>query len=377
MSVPEQQVTVGFVGLGNMGWPMAGNLHAAGFRLVVRDIEAAKQDRFAAEHPGAVAASSPDEFAPAGLVVTMLPNGAIVRDAMLGWRIGPALRDGALLVEMSSSDPSDTLLLAAGLQPFGVRMVDAPVSGGVPRAVTGELAVMVGGASADVAAAQQVLRVLGDPARQFRTGRLGSGHAMKALNNVIAAATTCVTAEALVVGQRFGLDPRTMIDIVNASTGRSFVSGVFDSEVLTGRYGTGFALGLLAKDVHIAASVAAAAGADVPVIALTDERYAKALTELGPAADQSMAHQAWWDEPLARLSARDRLTGRDPQAHSVDRADQARVPAVVFAQPAGAQHIAVRGVVHDSSFSACPGWIRRPTWRAGAGARWWRRARRR
>jgi 3-hydroxyisobutyrate dehydrogenase len=121
---------------------------------------------------------------------------------------------------------------------------------------------------------------------------------MKALNNVIAAATTCVTAEALVVGKRFGLDPRTMIDIVNASTGRSFVSGIFDTEVLTGRYGTGFALGLLAKDVHIAASVAAAAGADVPVIALTDERYAKALTGLGPAADQSMAHQAWWDEPL-------------------------------------------------------------------------------
>src|SRR5580693_8409153 len=132
MSVPEQQVTVGFVGLGNMGWPMARNLHAAGFRLVVRDIEAAKQDQFAAEHPGAVAAASPDAFAPAGLVVTMLPNGAIVRDAMLGWGIGAALRDGALLVEMSSSDPSDTLLLAAGLQPFGVRMVDAPVSRGTP-----------------------------------------------------------------------------------------------------------------------------------------------------------------------------------------------------------------------------------------------------
>ena len=298
MSVPDQQVTVGFVGLGNMGWPMAGNLHAAGFGLVVRDIEAAKQDRFAAEHPGVAAAASPDAFSAAGIVVTMLPNGVIVRDAMLDWGIGAAMRDGALLIEMSSSDPSDTLLLAAGLDPFGIRVVDAPVSGGVPRAVTGELAVMVGGASADVAMAQPVLRVLGDPARQFPTGGLGSGHAMKALNNVIAAATTCVTAEALVVGKRFGLNPKTMIDIINASTGRSFVSGIFDTEVLTGRYGTGFALGLLAKDVHIAASVAAAAGADVPVIALTDERYAKALTDLGPAADQSKAHQAWWDDSL-------------------------------------------------------------------------------
>ena len=132
-------------------------------------------------------------------------------------------------------------------------MVDAPVSGGVPRAVTGELAVMVGGAIGRRGRGSASAARLGDPARQFRTGRLGTGHAMKALNNVIAAAATCVTAEALVVGKRFGLDPRTMIDIVNASTGRSFVSGVFDSEVLTGRYGTGFALGLLAKDVHIAA----------------------------------------------------------------------------------------------------------------------------
>lgn len=299
MSIPDQQVTVGFVGLGNMGWPMASNLHAAGFPLVVRDIEAAKQGRFAAVHPGAVAAASPGAFSAARIVVTMLPNGAIVRDVMLGWGIGAVLGEGTLLLEMSSSDPSDTLLLAAGLEPFGVRVADAPVSGGVSRAVTGELSVMVGGAAADVAAAQPVLRVLGDPARQFVTGRLGSGHAMKALNNVIAAATTCATAETLVVGKRFGLDPRTMIDIINASTGRSFVSGVFDTEVLTGRYGTGFALGLLAKDVHIAASVAAAAGADVPVISLTDERYAKAVTELGPAADQSKAHQAWWKEPLS------------------------------------------------------------------------------
>jgi 3-hydroxyisobutyrate dehydrogenase len=289
---------VGFVGLGNMGWPMARNLHAVGFRLIVRDIDAAKQDQFAADHPGAVVATSPDDFSGAEIVVTMLPNGAIVRDAMLGWGIGQALPEGALLLEMSSSDPSDTLLLAAGLEASGVRVVDAPVSGGVPRAVTGELSIMVGGAPADVARAQPVLLVLGDSARQFRTGRLGSGHAMKALNNVIAAATTCATAEALVVGKRFGLDPKTMVNIINASTGRSFVSGVFDSEVLTGRYRTGFALGLLAKDVHIAASVAAAAGADVPVIALTDERYAKALSELGPAADQSAAHQAWWDDTL-------------------------------------------------------------------------------
>ena len=293
------ELTVGFVGLGNMGWPMAANLHAAGFSLVVRDADAARQARFAAEHQDALTADSPAAFAVADLVVTMLPNGGIVRDALLGWGIATVLAPGALVVEMSSSDPSDTLRLAAGLAPDGIRVVDAPVSGGVPRAVTGELSLMVGGADADVDRAQPVLRVLGDPARQFRTGELGTGHAMKALNNVIGAATYCATAEALVIGQRFGLDPQTMIAIINASTGRSFVSElVFAPEVLTGRYGTGFALGLMAKDVHIARSVSAAAETDAPVIALADERWAKALGQFGPAADQSMAHQAWWDDRL-------------------------------------------------------------------------------
>jgi 3-hydroxyisobutyrate dehydrogenase len=296
----HQELTIGFIGLGNMGWPMARNLHAAGFGLIVRDLAAATEKRFAAEHPGVTVAEAPDAFAAAGIVVTMMPSGAEVQDALLRWRggIGPALREGTLVVEMSSSDPSDTLRLAAELERFGVRVVDAPVSGGVPRAVTGELAIMVGGAAADVARAQQVLRVLGDPARQFVTGGAGSGHAMKALNNYVAAATHCATAEALLAGKRFGLDPRTMIDIINASTGRSFVSGTFGSEILTGRYGTGFALGLLAKDVRIATRVAAAAGLDAPVVTLVDERWAQALNDLGPAADHTTAHQAWWEDSL-------------------------------------------------------------------------------
>jgi 3-hydroxyisobutyrate dehydrogenase len=288
-------LTIGFVGLGNMGWPMAANLHAAGFSLVVRDVDAGRQDGFAAAHPGAVAAAAPDDFAAADIVVTMLPDGRIVADAVLGWGIGAALRPGALLIEMSSADPADTLRLAAALDAAGVRVVDAPVSGGVPRAQTGELSIMVGGADEDVASAQPALRVLGDPERQFRTGRLGSGHAMKALNNVVGAATYCATAEAVVAGARFGLDPKTMIDIINASTGRSFVSAnVIGANVVNGAYATGFALGLMAKDVAIAQSIIAATGADAPVLALTDQRWAAALGELGPAADQSRAHQSWW-----------------------------------------------------------------------------------
>jgi 3-hydroxyisobutyrate dehydrogenase len=297
---------VGFVGLGNMGWPMAANLHAAGFALIVRDADADRQASFTAAHPGVTAAAAPGDFAAADIVVTMLPDGAVVADALLSWGIGAALRPGSLVVEMSSADPADTLRTAAGLAAHGVRVVDAPVSGGVPRAVTGELALMVGGDDADVARVQPVLRVLGDPARQFRTGALGTGHAMKALNNVIGAATYCATAEAVLAGARFGLDPRVMIDIINASTGRSFNSvSVWGENVLTGAYATGFALGLMAKDVRIAQSVIAAADADAPVLALAHERWAAALRELGPAADQSRAHQAWWADELAPGSAGD------------------------------------------------------------------------
>lgn len=129
---------------------MAANLHAAGFSLVVRDADAARQARFGLEHPDALTADSPAAFAVADLMATMLPNGGIVRDAVLGWGIATVLRDGALVVEMSSSDPSDTLRLAADLAPDGIRVVDAPVSGGVPRAAGGELSLMVGGEDADV-----------------------------------------------------------------------------------------------------------------------------------------------------------------------------------------------------------------------------------
>jgi 3-hydroxyisobutyrate dehydrogenase len=294
------ELTIGFVGLGNMGWPMAANLHAAGFPLLVRDADEDRQRAFSAAHPGTVAGDGPGAFAAADTVVTMLPDGAAVADALLDWGIAAALAPGALVIEMSSADPSDTRKTAAGLAARGVRMVDAPVSGGVPRAVTGELSLMVGGEDADVASAQPVLRVLGDPARQFRTGALGTGHAMKALNNVVGAATYCATAEAVVAGARFGLDPATVIDIINASTGRSFVSAnVFGENVLNGAYATGFMLGLMAKDVRIAQSVIKAAAADAPVLALTDERWSAALRDLGQGADQSRAHQAWWTDKFA------------------------------------------------------------------------------
>ncbi len=292
-------MTVGFIGLGRMGWPMAHNLAAAGFDLIVYDADPTVGPRFAEEHASAVATSAVD-FAPADILVTMLPNGQIVQDCLLEWTGGVAsfLHDGAIVVDMSSSSPTDTLELAAKIADRGVHVVDAPVSGGVPRATSGELSLMVGGDPADIARVAPVLDVLGDPARRFVTGRLGAGHAMKAMNNYVAAATYVATAEALIIGEEYGLSPAAEIEVINTSTGRSFVSEVVFDEVVSGRHSTGFLLGLLAKDVKIARALADAAHVDAPMSALVDERWSHALATLGGERDHSEAHFAWWDATL-------------------------------------------------------------------------------
>ena len=300
MAPAPGQAPVGFVGLGNMGRLMAANLAAAGFPLVVRDSDPGAQQRFIDTHGGAPA-STPADFAGTSVVVTMLPDGAAVREAVLGWEggIASALRPGSVILDMSSAEPVGTQKLAADLAPLRVRVVDAPVSGGIARAETGTLSLMVGGQDEDAfALVQPVLETLGE--RIFRTGPLGSGHAMKALNNFLGATAYTAAAEALAIGKEFGLDPAVMLDVVNTSTGRSFNSEVvFKNDVITGRYGTGFALGLLAKDVGIAAGLAESVGVPAPALELVRRRWAEAADGLGFAADHSEAHKQWLPTDLS------------------------------------------------------------------------------
>ena len=285
---------VGFIGVGNMGRRMAANLAAAGFPLIVRDSDPGAQQRFIDAFGGAPG-DSPRDFASASVVVTMLPDGTAVREAIVGWQggIAAALKPGAVILDMSSADPVGTQQLAADLAPAGIRVVDAPVSGGIARAETGTLSLMVGGHDEDAfALVRPVLETLGE--RIFRTGPIGSGHAMKALNNFLAATAYTAAAEALAIGKEFGLDPAVMLDVVNTSTGRSFSSEVvFKNDVITGRYGTGFALGLLAKDVGIAATLAESVGISAPALDLIQRRWAEAAAGLGFAADHSEAHRQW------------------------------------------------------------------------------------
>jgi 3-hydroxyisobutyrate dehydrogenase len=277
-----------------MGRPMARNLAAAGYELVVRDADAGLQERVAAEL-GAVAAGEPTAFRDVDAVVTMLPTGQVVREVLLEWDGGlaEALQPGTVVIDMSSSDPPGTRELGAALARYEVSLVDAPVSGGVPKAESGTLAIMVGGDDQDaVARATPLLEALGE--RLFRTGPLGSGHAMKALNNYVAAAGFTAAAEALIVGHRFGLDPAVMVEVLNASTGRNFSTEfTLVHHVLPRTFATGFALGLLAKDVAIAADLGEAVSVEAPLSRLLEQLWAEAAASQGSDVDHSAALRHW------------------------------------------------------------------------------------
>ncbi|MGH8258615.1 MAG: NAD(P)-dependent oxidoreductase [Steroidobacteraceae bacterium] len=289
---------IGFVGIGNMGSPMAANLAKKGFAVVACDRDPGRAEQFAREHgPSCAAAARPEDLASVDALVTMLPTGADVREALLGASerggIVPHLRRGTLVIDMSSADPVGTRALGPRLAERGLLFMDAPVSGAVPRARTGTLAIMIGCEDRTaIERARPILLAMGE--RLFEVGSLGTGHAMKALNNFLAGAAFAAACEALLAGKRFGLDPTTMIDVLNASTGRSWVTElVMKEQVIQARHSSGFALGLLAKDVKIAADLATAMHLDAPVLRAVSDRWLQARDALGYSRDNTEAILAW------------------------------------------------------------------------------------
>jgi 3-hydroxyisobutyrate dehydrogenase len=286
---------IGFIGLGNMGAPMVSNLTRGGHDVMGYDVAAGRVQQVAQAH-GARATESLAELARhAEIVITMLPSGREVREALIdaqGGALTANLRPGTIIIDMSSADPVGTRALGGELARRNIALVDAPVSGGVLGAKDGTLAIMIGGDPTAVAAVKPVLAALGK--KLFEVGGPGCGHAMKALNNFLAATSSAAGAEAIAIGRQFGLDPAIMADVINASTGRSFVSeNLIKQHVLSGAYATGFALGLLAKDVKIAADLAEQIGVDAPVLDLVDGLWSDARDALGGAQDHSRAWEHW------------------------------------------------------------------------------------
>jgi 3-hydroxyisobutyrate dehydrogenase len=286
---------VGFIGLGNMGTPMAANLARGGHDVVAYDIVADRARQFAQAHAARATESLAELAAHADIVITMLPTGREVRAVLIAAQGGVLianLRRGTIVIDMSSADPVATRVLGGDLAERHIALVDAPVSGGVPRATDGTLAIMIGGDGAAVAAVKPVLAAMGR--NLFEVGGLGCGHAMKALNNFLAGTSYAAAVEAIVVGRQFGLDPAVMTDVINASTGRSFASeNLIKQHVLSGTFATGFALALLAKDVRIAADLAREIGVDAPLGRLVSELWGDARDAVGGEQDHTRAFAHW------------------------------------------------------------------------------------
>lgn len=284
---------VGFVGLGNMGGPMAARLAAAGHALRLCDADEGRA-RAAAARTGGQVATPADVAAGCDAVITILPTSRDVAAAVDA--MGQNLASGSVLVEMSSGLPSATQALAASLGQRGVAVVDAPVSGGVARARTGELAIMVGGADETVARVAPLLGAMGKDI--LRTGPIGSAHAMKALNNLVSAAGFLAGIEALLIGRRFGLDPGLMVDVLNASTGvNNSTQRKFRQFVLSRKFDSGFGLDLMVKDLATALSVAHETRTPAPFSAQCRELWAAAAALLGPGQDHTA--MAEFSEKLA------------------------------------------------------------------------------
>lgn len=277
---------IGFIGLGNMGIPMVTNLVAAGYPVAAYDLSPDARER--ARAVGAEAVVTASGAASADVVILMLPDSNVV--AAVTTEIGPSLPPGTLLVDMSSSEPLRTRDLAATLAERGIRMIDAPVSGGVGGAVAGTLTIMVGGSSADADDATPVLQTMG---RVVHAGPIGAGHAIKALNNLLSATHLWATGEAMLIGERFGLDPATMLEIVNSSSGRSgSTENKWPRFVLPGTYDSGFGLRLMLKDMRIAVQLGEQVGARSSLGGDAVEHWAAAAEGLEPTADHTRV-AAW------------------------------------------------------------------------------------
>lgn len=285
---------IGFIGVGTMGTPMAASLAGKGFAVTLHDATPGRAAQVAGEL-GCAAAASLAELGACDCIVTMLPDGKVVQEVLTradDAALRKALSPGTIVIDMSSSEPALTRETGAVLARHGLVLVDAPVSGARTRAAAGTLAIMIGCAPGELLEKiRPVLAAMGN--QLFVLGGLGNGHAMKAINNIIAGTTMVAVAEGLALGERFGLDPAAMVDVLNASTGRSFVTELVAKEhVIPDRFATGFALGLLAKDVRIAADLGEQMALDLPVFRLARERFAYARQVEGPASDSSRAFVA-------------------------------------------------------------------------------------
>lgn len=281
---------IGFVGLGKMGIPMVARLCGAGFDIHAYDV-APTAVQAVREMNSCTLAPSLRALADAvDVVITMLPDGGIVRQVVLGdddeRGLVAGLRPASLVVDMSSSHPHDTRRLGEALAEREISLVDAPVSGGVRRAVDGTLSVFVGGDQSDIDRVRGPLGAMGS--RIFHAGGLGAGHTAKALNNLLSAACFAATIEVVETARAAGLDTETFAEVIDASSGRNNTTeNKLRQFVLSGAYDSGFAIGLMAKDLSIADDLASSVSMPVPLSRQVVRQWIEAANVLGMDADHT------------------------------------------------------------------------------------------
>ena len=296
---------IGFVGVGTMGLPMAQNLVKKGFAVTAYDVnpEAVKAAGAAGMR---AAASAAEAVAGADVVVTMLPSSPHVEAVYLGdGGVLAAARRGTLCVDMSTIDPAASRRVAAAAAERGLRFVDAPVSGGVPRATDGTLAIMVGGTEADFREALPVLQGMGT--NIFHVGPVGSGEVVKLCNNLVAGVSAVAVSEAFRIAEAFGVDPRVATDVIAKSSGNTWVMeaahpvpGLVPRAASSNGYRPGFMTDLMCKDIGLAVEAARARRIPVFVAPAAQQVYRLAsshglgrqdftsvYTFLKPSSDQS------------------------------------------------------------------------------------------
>ena len=272
---------VGFIGLGAMGSVMAPLIVSAGYHVFGYDIHT-KIDKSS----GIKQVSNIRDLSNLDVIIFMLPDGKIVADVT-----DELLQNNikSILIDMSSSDPRDTKQLGKKLKIKDIKFLDAPVSGGVSRAKIGELMIMAGGNEDHIESVQELLSVMG---KVQYAGPLGSGHAIKALNNYVSAAGLIASFEALAAARSFGIEPDNFLKIINGATGKNNTTEVkLDKFVISKKFNSGFALDLMVKDVSIADSLIKDLSADKPLSENVSNYLSKSLAELGENSDHTEVYK--------------------------------------------------------------------------------------
>lgn len=296
--------TIGFVGLGNIGGPMARTLLRKHNPVTVFDLDTARVAKVV--EAGATAAGSLAALAAASRVILMsLPTSREVEIVVLGEHgIAASAVPGTLIIDLTSGNPSQSKAVAAKLAAKGLRYIDAGVSGGVGGAEAGTLGIMIGGADEDVARAMPYLQAIGTTI--VHLGPVGAGHMTKSLNNLLLAANMVVAAEALALATKAGLDPVKVVAAINGSSGRSWVSEYrIPKFVLKGDFSaqTGMAVSLLIKDVAIACESAKSNDVSLFVGNLVHQMLMRISHEVGPSAPNTNVVKAIEDWAGVKIRA--------------------------------------------------------------------------